>query len=96
MALDTDGNARAAAPDGQDNLLDQVGPGVGKGNAVLDHARINPLALQNLAEELVRVGYLFGGGEKPDKLTESVLRRACAQAQVHVFDVDHIGENDSH
>ena len=45
MAVDTDGNARPAATDGQDNLLNQVGPGMGKGNAVLDNTNGSTLTL---------------------------------------------------
>ena len=90
------GNSGAAAANPKHNVLDQIGPGVRKDNAMLDHTWIGLFPGQHLLDKLFRIPDLFGRSERCHNPTNRFFGRSGAQVQSDILRVEQIGEGYRH
>jgi len=90
------GNAGATPTDSKHNFVHRIGPGMRKGYAMFDRARIRALTSQNLLEEFLRVVDLLIGREQLNDFPNCIFLGPCSQIKLDLFWIKEIGEGDGH
>jgi hypothetical protein len=84
-AIFAKGNAGVAAPDAKNDLVNQIGAGMGENNTLFDDTGVHLLAREDLFEKFLRLIDPPVFGKQPDDLAQHVRRFARAQSKNHCF-----------
>src|ERR1700730_3427062 len=89
-------NSSGAASDPQNELIDQIGPGVRKGDAIGGERGIGFLALAHLLEKLGGIVDLSISDEQLDNLIDGLRLGRRVQIQCDLLFIEKIGKRDGH